>query len=167
MNIKSLYEDIRNVNGLYDLFRPTIKYDIEGVDIQYNLYVVGEEDEMRLDLIIGKMYKYDSFDDYNQDYLENMDIICTINNIDNPLNIKKGMILKYPNPGEFSTFRIREDEIKSKDISKKLAFPNKKTKVDPSRKKYVESSYSYPPTVNTRPKNAVSIENGKFKIGGI
>jgi len=167
MNIKSLHKDVLRKNGYYDLFKSTIRYNISGYE--FSEYTVLEEDEMRLDLVLKKMYDLSPSD--ANSYLENLDIICTINNLDNPLNIKRGMILKYPeNLGEFELYRIASEQdlqSRSKSITKQLSVPDKKTRTDSSRKKYVDSGYSLPPTVNSKPKNSVTIENGAFKIGGI
>lgn len=167
MDIKSLSEDVVLVDGYFDLFKSTIKYRVDA----YNLleYTVKEEDEMRIDLIFQKMYSLPIGS--VKDYLENIDVICTINNLDNPLNIKKGMILKYPEElSAFTYFRITTEEdlrSKKKSLTNKLGVPNKKTRTDSSRKDYVDNGYSLPPTVNSNPRKSVTIENGKFKIGGL
>jgi hypothetical protein len=168
MDIISLSEDLRSVNGVYDFFKATVLYTPYVDFNDFQTYVVGDEDEMRIDLIIRNMYQSDPL--LTQYYLKNIDVICTINNIDNPLNIKKGAILKFPSDGIISEFRIKTEtdlKKKNKSIASKLGKPNKQTKVDPSRKKYQDNGYALPPTVNKNPKSPVTIENGNFKIGGI
>jgi len=99
-----------------------------------------------------------------------IDVILTINNIDNPLNIKKGMVIKYPGLGEIDFFRIEVPTDLSKkrvDILGRLGKPNKQTKADPARQKYLKDEISLPPTVNSTPKTPVTIKNGQFNIGGI
>ncbi len=104
------------------------------------------------------------------DYLEHIDVLLYINNIDNPLNIIEGSVLLYPNSiDRFDEFRIREDDFdaKNKNLNKKLAVPNVGRKIDPKRKQYIDNGYSFPPTVLKEPKDPVTLSNGKFYIGGI
>lgn len=171
MDIKSLYEGVKSRDGIYNLFTATIRYTYDDVEpIEYDTYEVTESDEMRIDLIVLNMYDVSMEMAGLSNLYENIDIICIINNIDNPLNIKKGTILKYPPQGSLPSFRIeKERDLKNKKnaILNKIAVPNKKTKTDSARKKYQENNYSLPPTVNAKPKSPVSIENGSFKIGGV
>lgn len=169
MNIKSLYEGITSKDGIYNLFTATIKHSYQEEPVEFNTYEVTESDEMRIDLIVQNMYEVQSSESMSSLY-ENIDIICVINDIDNPINIKKGTILKYPAEGSLYYFRITDEKDlknKKKSILNNIAVPNKKTKTDSARKKYQENSYSLPPTVNAKPKAPVSIENGNFKIGGV
>lgn len=153
--------------GLLNLFRPTIKYETNE-EVTYDTYVVQSEDEMRIDLIFQKCYELLPTDVGN--YLEHIDVLLTLNDIDNPLNIQAGMIIKYPELGSLDSFRFEQDEesnAKKKSLAQKLGKPNKKTKVDPSRKKFKENDFSLPPTVNPKPKAPVTIEGNKIKIGGL
>lgn len=168
MDIKSIFEGLRrSINGgLFDLFPSTIKYDSPG--ISFNEYTVLEEDEMRIDLIFQKMYELSPAE--VGIYLGDIDVILRLNNIDNPLNIKRGMILRYPDLGGIGSFRFEKDEetkSSKKALVEKLAKPNKQTKVDSKRKKYIDSDYSLPPTVNSKPKQPIIVEGNSFKIGGL
>jgi len=168
MDIKSLYEQLNRPKdgGLVNLFRPTIQYEADAVN--YGYYTVQEEDEMRIDLVFQKIYELTGSE--VGVYLENIDVLLTLNNIDNPLNIIKGMVIKYPELGSFDSFRFANDEeskSKKKSLAQKLGKPNKKTKTDPARKKYLENDFALPPTVNRKPKQAITIEGGQFKIGGL
>jgi hypothetical protein len=103
-------------------------------------------------------------------YSYDLDIICTINNIQNPLNIKEGMVLKYPRLGDLENFRITEEEnlnSKKKSILGRIGIPNKSTRTDKSRKQYQQNGYALPPTVNSSPRSSVQIGGGNFKIGGV
>jgi hypothetical protein len=169
MDIKSLHKQIRRLSSsndsLFDLFTSTIRQDI-GSNLEE--YVVQEIEEMRIDLLFQNIYNLSPSQSVN--YLEHIDIILTINNIDNPLNIKKGMVIKYPDLGEIDFFRIGVPTDLSKkriDILGRLGKPNKQTKVDPARQKYLKNDISLPPTVNSTPKSPVTIKNGQFNIGGI
>ena len=94
-----------------------------------------------------------------------------LNNIDNPLNIKEGMVLKFPTVGKFETYRYSEIlEDTNNDVIKQLGVPNrpnKTTKVDPNRQNYIENDYSLSPVVLDTPREPVRIIDGKFSIGGL
>lgn len=170
MDIKSLNEQILPIKRkdimFFNLFRATIRNS--NPEANYSEYTVQQEDEMRIDLVFQKMYDLNPWE--VGPYLENIDIILTINNIDNPLNIRQGMVLKYPDLGTFDGFRIEKDEeskIKKKSILQKLGKPNKQTRVDPRRKGYLDANNSLPPTVNKKPKAPVTLNRKSFLIGGL
>ena len=73
-------------DGLFDLFEGYIIYrsDIPLLDFE-----VQDWEEMRIDLIFQRMYNLEP-NEVNI-YLAEIDVILFINQIDNPLNIKKGM----------------------------------------------------------------------------
>jgi hypothetical protein len=168
MNIYSLHNQVKldTNQNLYNLFQPTFIYN---TSVPLQSYEVTRDDEMRIDLIFLNMYQYDIT--MLENYVEDIDVILFINNIDNPLNIKKGTILNYPNPDDFVRFRFSDNlESLSTDVTKQLAtpnLPNKTTKVDPNRKAYLESDYSLPPVVLDVPREPVRIEDGRFSIGGL
>jgi hypothetical protein len=178
MDIKSLNEQVRqtsirsdlrktlkNPPVIYDLFRPTIITNQRGL----NKYTVKREEEMRIDLLFQNIYEISS--DLISNYLEDVDILLNINNIDNPLNIKEGMLILYPELGKLQNYRVQENDSRSAKLSttKKLGYPNKITKQDKSRKDYVDNNYSLPPTINSKPIQAVRYDSGssKLSIGGI
>lgn len=176
MDIKSLNSQIKvksnsnkssQVDGvvLADLFTSCFVYD---PTIPLSEYTVQREEEMRLDLIMGNMYDVEGLELF--DYLAEMDIILFINGIDNPLNIREGLVLRYPEFADFDKFRINDvdrDFNKTNNISKRLSFPNKKTRKDKSRQDFIKNGYSLPPVVLETPKDPVRIEDGKFSIGGL
>lgn len=167
MDIFSLFKTIKTdaKDGLYNLFQPTIVFRND--DMQE--YTVTDTDEMRIDLIYQNMYNMTPTTIY--DSLENIDIILKLNNIDNPLNIKEGMVLKFPTVGKFDTYRYSEIlEDTNNDVIKQLGVPNrpnKTTKVDPNRQNYIENDYSLSPVVLDTPREPVRIIDGKFSIGGL
>ena len=75
--------NIDKVDGFYDLTQLTFRYD---VGVSLSQYTVQKGEEMRMDLVCESIYN-------NTDYI---DILCSINNIDNPLNIREGQIIIYP-----------------------------------------------------------------------
>lgn len=168
MDIYSLNKQVKfdTAQNLYNLFQPTFIFNT-AVSLQE--YEVTRDDEMRIDLIFMNMYQYDV--SMLQYYLDNIDVVLFINNIDNPLNIKAGMILRYPNPDDYDRFRYDDKlETLSTDVTKQLAtpnLPNKATKVDPNRQSYLENDYSLPPVVLDVPREPVRIEDGRFSIGGL
>lgn len=169
MDIYSLYKQVRfdPDQNIYNLFQPTFIYN---ANVPLEEYEVTRDDEMRIDLIFLNMYQYDV--SMLQYYLQDIDVVLFINNIDNPLNIKTGTILKYPNPEDFDRFRYNDDDLEnlSSDVTKQLAtpnLPNKATKVDPNRQAYLENDYSLPPVVLDVPREPVRIQDGRFSIGGL
>lgn len=168
MDIYSLNNQVKfdTAQNLYNFFQPTFLYN---TNVELEDYEVTRDDEMRIDLIFMNMYQYDITMLHN--YLQDIDIILFINNIDNALNIKEGMILKYPSPDDFDRFRYTDTlETLSTDVTKQLAtpnLPNKATKVDPNRQAYLENDYSLPPVVLDVPREPVRIQDGKFSIGGL
>ena len=80
MNVKSLQEGVKKnlSTGLYNLFTPTFIYN---PTILINQYEVTKDDEMRIDLIFYKMYSIEISN--LSTYLDDIDVILYINNIDN------------------------------------------------------------------------------------
>lgn len=172
MDIISINEFVRfdSSLNLYNLVDPTLIYldDVPGIDITYRDFLVEEHHEMRVDLLLRDMYDLEP--NVVWSYLGNIDIICFINDIDNPLNIKKGMTLRYPEIGDFGKFRLNRDNDtfgKKEDVKSKLVVPNKTTRKDKSREKFKDAGYSLPPVVLDKPKPPVRISNGRFSVGGL
>lgn len=167
MDIISLKNSLKyDENRLVNLFKPVILNPTDNVSL--GSYMVGRDDEMRIDLIFRNIYELSAVEVGL--YLGNVDVLLSLNNIDNPLNIKEGTIIRYPELGQYESFRlnINEDIAKIKDsIGKKLALPNKTTRKDKSRSEYLSSDYSLPPVVLETPKEPVRIEDDNFSIGGL
>jgi hypothetical protein len=172
MDIISINQFIRFNSDLelFDLFNPTLLYldDVPGIDVSFKTFLVEEHHEMRIDLLFRDMYELES----NEVgiYLGNIDVLCFINDIDNPLNIVKGMSLRYPGLEDFDKFRTSSDSdefSKKEDVKSKLVVPNKSTRKDKSREKFKEAGYSLPPVVLDKPRPPVRIKNGKFSVGGL
>jgi hypothetical protein len=123
---------------------------------------------MRIDLILKSIYELDYIS--IEDYYGEIDVLLTINNIDNPLNIKRGQIIKYPSIIDLASYRITEEDDLSAESNKALraiSVPSKKTRVDNSRSNYNKTGLALPPIAKSNPKDAVVIKNGNFNIGGI
>lgn len=167
MDIISINEYIKFDENLdlYNLIDPTMIYLTEEV-VNYKKFKVEKYHEMRIDLIFKDMYDLEA----NEVgvYLGNIDIILLVNDIDNPLNIKSGMVLRYPAISDFDKFRLVNDTFdKKENIKNRLLVPNKSTKKDKNREVFKENNYSLPPTILDRPKSPVRISDGKLSIGGL
>ena len=165
MDIKSMREYVRFNNDLdlYDFINPTFRFDDT---VKLNEIKVERWHEMRIDLLFQSMYELEPVVGF---YLENIDVILFINEIDNALNIKEGMIIRYPSLDQIDNFRFIEDNLSRSKTSAKerLVVPNKSTRKDSTREKFKENGYSLPPVVLDVPRAPVRIENGQFSVGGL
>jgi hypothetical protein len=126
-----------------------------------NEYIVQKGEDMRIDLVMLSMYEDPSV-------LEDMDIICFINDIDNPLNIFPGQKIYYPPIAQLDSYRIISNSTNSSSqVKNRLAVPNKTTRKDNNRSKYVENGYSLPPVVLNTPKAPVRLEGESILVGGV
>jgi hypothetical protein len=139
------------LEDFYDVSKLTFNYRID--DVQYLEYKVQKGEEMRIDLVCESIYGSTNY----------IDIILNVNKISNPLNIKEGVSIIYPLPQFIEDLRYQED--KKTQVQEAIANPNKATKSDPSRKKYIEQGYSLPPTVLNRSTEQVKIEGDNIKVG--
>lgn len=165
LNIKSL-DDTLFYNGATgsltaDLVPLTMFYNTK---IALETYTVQPHEEGRIDLLLQSLYGEDISGVYSK-----LDVILYINGIDNPLSILPGMVIKYPLESNLDDFRyyFQSDPLSAKNIIKTLGVPNKSTTIDPNRKKYLESDYSLPPTVNPNPSPQKKIGGGNISFGGI
>ena len=93
MDIISLKDSLKyDENGLVNLFKPVILNPTDNVSL--GSYMVGRDDEMRIDLIFRNIYELSAVE--VGIYLGNVDVLLSLNNIDNTLNIKEGTIIRYP-----------------------------------------------------------------------
>jgi hypothetical protein len=151
MNIYDIDNIEKDESGIYDLTQLTFEY--LGPD-NLSTYTVQRGEEMRIDLVCQNLYN-------NTDYV---DIILNINNIDNPLNIRVGDKLFYPNASDIQQFRFSEK--KSDENINKLSNPNKATRKDSNRKNYIENNRSLPPTILKERINPFNLdEPGKIVLG--
>lgn len=86
MNFYDLKELKRDRDGLYDLTEQTYSEPIPGIRSTLALYTVQEGEDMRLDKVVDRLYRN----------LDNLNVLCSVNRIDNPLNIKKDDELSLP-----------------------------------------------------------------------
>ncbi len=126
-------------------------------------YVVQKGEEMRLDLVVQSIYG-----EYTSSY-KDVDVLMYINGIDNPLNIREGMVILYPNEAELDSFRyaVEEAEKTNKSVKERLGVLNQTTRKDENRKKFLESQYSLPPTVLRESRPGVIVTPTEILIGGV
>ena len=139
-----------NQDGLYNMFDPTFRF-AEGYPTTE--YVVPLDREMRIDLIC-----LDIYGDVN-----NIDFLIKFNSIDNPLNVMVGDSIRYVDFEAIDQFRT--SVVDNKNSRKTLLNVNKTTKKDENRKKYIEDSYSVPPTYQEVPQPSVQIKDNQIVIG--
>ncbi len=149
-DIDKLKRSTDNQN-LFDLTAVTFKFS--WVDAQYTQYKVKKGEEMRIDLICNSIYGN----------VDNIDILLNVNNISNPLNIKEGSTILYPDISQLENLRPRE--VSTEDKQKLLSNKDKATKVDPSRQAYVEQNYNLPPTVMDMPTEQIKVASGNVTVG--
>jgi hypothetical protein len=143
---------------------PGIKIDLSRfTQDELRTWEVQPWQEMRIDLVINSIYGED------ETSMSSVDVILAINQIDNPLNIKAGMVLIFPPLDKVDELRYQETNFNSETVQSGefLGKPNKNTKVDPKRKSFIQNGYVLPPTVNKVPINPVRIQEGSFLVGGV
>lgn len=157
MEFIDLNNNIRNKENstsLYDINTISFSYKPEVLLDNYKIYYVDEFEEMRMDLVCNSIYGN----------VNHVDFLCNINDIFNPLSIKKDMIIIYVDENLIPAFR--PDRIDKTEIRKKISNKRKQTKIDPNRVKYLsEKDDSLPPTVTRRDYNPVKYKDGKISIG--
>lgn len=147
MNIYDLDILQKNLDG-YDLDQRTFNYGIRSGE---SAYIVDRSEEMRIDLICNSIYG-----DTNQ-----VGFLMYYNNIDNPLNIKSGDVIRYVDILSISSFKISADERAKIELLQNL---NRGTRTDPNRIDYQKNTPTNP-TLNTRPIESVVDRNGVIIIG--
>jgi hypothetical protein len=139
----------QNQDDLYDLFAQTFKNQ---PDYQFEVYVVGKEEEMRIDLISQKLYGN----------VDQVPFLLNFNQISNPLNIKENDVIRYCNLDVIDVFN---ESPQDKDIAPKIVGTNKSTRKDPNRQKFVENDFALPPNLLEAPQSSINIVGNKLVIG--
>lgn len=147
-DLDSLVRDTSQEN-LYDLFNKTY-IDYQGFQPQE--YVVQQDEEMRIDLICFRLYESTNY----------VDFLLNFNYIDNPLNIKRGDIIRYIDTANFEEFQNKETDLPA--VTNDLINANKGTRQDPARKQFLEQGSTLPPNFREEPRPAVRIENNNLVI---
>ena len=161
MDIYSLSQlNYNDRTRLFNIYYPQLFYTRNE---SLNTYIVQRGEEMRIDLVMLSMYNDDTL------VLSNIDVILFINGIDNPLNIFEGDMLYYPQQSSLEIYRFvfSQGSSPGQNIRKALSVPNKTTKVDSNRKKFIDNGFVLPPVVLDETKSPVRVEGGKIVIGGL
>jgi hypothetical protein len=161
MDIYSLSQlNYNQTTQLFNIYYPQFFYTRKE---NLNKYIVQRGEEMRIDLVMLSMYNEDTL------VLPNIDVILFINGIDNPLNIFEGDVLYYPAQSALDSYRFvfNQGSKAGQNIRKALSVPNKTTKIDSNRKKFIDDGFVLPPVVLDETKPPVRLENGKIVIGGL
>jgi hypothetical protein len=147
---------------LYNFYYPVLAYVDTNIDKSLGMYVVQQGEEMRIDLVMMSIY-----DDVS--VLKNIDVLLFINNIDNPLNIMEGDVIYYTPIEVLDSYRysFEPNSRAGENVRRALAVPNKTTKKDSNRRKFIENGYSLPPVVLDESKPPVRVEDDKIVIGGL
>lgn len=139
-----------NQEDLYDLFNKTY---IDYPAAQSDEYVVDQDEEMRMDLVSFRIYG-------SVDYV---DFLCNFNQIDNPLNVMSGDVIRYIELTEIPLFKY--EGAKEDEVRRGLLNANKSSRKDPNRKQFVEQGYSLPPNFLETPQAPVRFEGNVLVIG--
>tara|TARA_R110000772_G_scaffold12063_1_gene37205 strand:+ start:3073 stop:3558 length:486 start_codon:yes stop_codon:yes gene_type:complete len=155
--------EITQLNNVLRRQDPTDLYNITEISFSYpgsfnfniSTYFVTEFEEMRMDLISNLIYG-------NTEYV---DFLCSLNNIKNPLSVKRGDEILYVDVNEISRFKV--SKINKDDVRKIISNRRKQSKTDPNRTKYLEEkNYSLPPTITKTDYKPIKYKEGKTHIGG-
>lgn len=152
MRIYDIENLIKENNDLYNLIQMTFQYNPEDT-VRFSEHKVTRSQEMRIDNVCQEIYG-------NTNYV---DILCSVNNIDNPLNIKEGEILIYPEASDIN--QLRYDKVDDDDTLSTVINTEKRTKTDPNRKKYNDNRQSIPPTILPQQTDPVNLKGTKFNLG--
>lgn len=141
-------------SDLYDITKVSFSYPIDR-DFNIGFYVVSEYEEMRMDLVSNLIYG-------NTDYI---DFLCSLNNIKNPLSIKRGDLIAYVDQEQVVKFK--DTKMDKDDVRRVISNKRKRTKIDPNRTKFLEEKgYSLPPTVTKSDYKPIKHQDGRTHIGG-
>jgi len=163
-DIKSLEKALisTEVDGtiIYNLFSPSFVW---GANYPFSTYIVEENEEGRIDLIMQSIYGADL------SYFNDLDVLLYLNDIDNPLSILAGTEIIYVSGDLLDDFRYTEigGGVVDTDVKRALAVPNKTTRVDKNRQKYVDNDYSLPPVVSSDNTPPVKVTSDKIIVGGL
>jgi len=140
-------------DNLYSLFERTHE---TGLEINFKEHTVEEDEEMRIDLISFRLYG-----NVNQ-----VGFLLNYNEISNPLNIRKGDIIKYCNLEILDRFKLspQSDGLVEQIVPKTK--PNKSTRTDKNREEFEKNDNTIPPNLQETPTPPFRISGGSIIIGG-
>lgn len=157
MEIKSLQNRKKINGGLYDLYTTIILENKEFAIYEFPL--TGRHD-MRIDLV-----SLDIYEDTNQ-----IDLLCKVNDIINPLTVQKGDIILFIEPDDIEEIRSSDDIVL--DVLEKIKDANsgKQHKIDKNRqedlrnrKQKEKAKKLLPPNILDASNKNLRTEDGKIK----
>ena len=117
-------------------------------------YRVQKGEEMRIDLISETLYRD----------IDDIDILCYINNIDNPLNFKEGEVILYPSKDSLDDMRLTDSTLTDEEDITQV--PSKQTRKDPKRKQYIDNNRKLPPNQLPEKLDPINLDSNEIIIGG-
>lgn len=155
MKIRDLDNLTESKDGLYNL----LDYTFVGTQrIALYGFVLEERHEMRPDLVSIEVYGDDSF----------VSTILAINNIQNPLSLKKGMVIIHTDVETAVQLNNFSEKIES--LRDKLINKNKKKRTDQARNDFKSAESTREQAKNSRPSilstklDTVQLKDGIIKI---
>ncbi len=135
-------------SNLYDLSEPTFNF----TSTRYFERTILPEEEMRIDLVSYNLYG-------SSDYA---DILLRVNDIINPLNIKSGDVIIYPDASSLLSFRVTPPT--PADERATLLNSTRANIRDPRRTQFLENNIRTAPTVLQVPQSPIQINNDSIII---
>lgn len=149
-DLKSLRRDDKQSN-LYNLFDTTFAYRNSNL----GEYTVPQNEEMRIDLVCNNVYL-----NVNQ-----VDLLCNVNQILNPLNIRGGDVILYPDPVNLDVFKVTPALPPEQRDS--LLTPQRANIKDPRRQQFLENNYQLPPTMLPTPTSPITVGKNQITISAV
>jgi len=136
-------------SGLYD-FTTATWADFQAPTYTYEA-TLG--DEMRLDLVCREVFGND----------EDIEFLMNYNNIDNPLNVMTGDIIRYTSVQD--SRRGIYAAIENSAVAAGLILSRRGTRTDPNRTTYLDNLNSLTPTMRAVSGSSVNVVGNKIIIG--
>lgn len=150
MNLHDISSLKRNESqgNLYDLSEPTFS----STTTRYYEKTILPEEDMRIDLVSFNLYG-------SVDYV---DILLRINEIINPLNIRSGDTIIYPEVNNLQIFRVTPPTPPAERAT--LLNGSRANIRDPRRQEFLDNNIRTAPTVLQVPQSPIQINNDSIVI---
>ena len=149
-DLEILRRDERQDN-LYDLTDITFK----NFQTQFLEYIVLPEEDMRIDLIAISIYQS----------MEYADLIMSVNELVNPLSIRAGDVLVYPDETVVDYFRVVPPT--PPNFGQSPINPTRTNIKDPKRLEFIENNYQLPATMLPFEQSPIKINRDNITIKAI
>lgn len=138
-------------DNLYDLTAVTYT----NYTTQFFEYTVLPEEDMRIDLVSNSIYASTEY----------MDLIMSVNEIVNPLNVRAGDVIIYPDTRVVDYFRFTPPA--PPYIGTPIMNTQKANIRDPKRMEFIENNYQLPPTILPYEQSPIRINRDNITIRSI